>query len=107
MPRSTSKIQIEDQLPRRLVDALYIIADKYRGRGIRLFIFGSFATSQNRSNSDLDIGIEWKGERSEDLYRQIRSDIWDLPTVRKIDLVDLNRVSEKFAEETRKHRVYL
>lgn len=91
-----TKIQLSRQLPDRLVNELYRIADKYQKKGVRLFIFGSFANATNRTTSDLDIGVLWQGKRSSRIFRNLYNDIHDLPTIRKIDLVDMDQVDKAF-----------
>ena len=98
---------LEHELPERVMKALRKVAEKYKSKGIRLFIFGSFAKESNRSNSDLDIGIEWRKEHSHHIYRNIREDIWNLPTIRKIDLVDMSKASPDFRDESKNERIYL
>jgi predicted nucleotidyltransferase len=63
-----------------------------------LFIFGSFAYQNETETSDLDIGVMWKCKRIPCLFTELYSDIQSLPTVRKIDLVDMDMVDNEFKE---------
>lgn len=94
-------------LPSRLRQELQKLAYKYRDKGVHLFIFGSFARAENRSTSDLDIGVEWDGEHLERLFNQLYQEIRELPTIRKIDLVDFKKAGENFKEMASKDKIYL
>jgi uncharacterized protein len=80
-------------LPFRLRERLRRVAANYRRHGMEIFLFGSFARGDNRPNSDLDLGVEWTVKRSGALMVQLREEIDNLPTVRKIDLVDMAEAS--------------
>ena len=83
-------------LPRRLLQALQELAWEYRRDGLELFIFGSFARGDQRPTSDLDIGVEWRGERNPETFLHLYRDVQALPTIRQIDLVDLAQVDPAF-----------
>jgi len=83
-------------LPRRLLQALRELAWEYRRDGLELFIFGSFARGDQRPTSDLDIGVEWRGERNPETFLHLYRDVQALPTIRQIDLVDLAQVDPDF-----------
>jgi len=100
-------VTVRDKLPGRLTDALVTLGRKYHKLGVELFIFGSFAQGKNRTNSDLDIGIEWSDKRNDHLLNQLEKEIRDLPTIRKIDLVDFSRVDNQFRQVAGQHRLYL
>lgn len=89
------------QLPQGVQDALTALAKKWAPRGIVVSIFGSFARGTGRLDSDLDIAIEWAGDRDEYTWQEFLSDIEALPTVRPIDVVDLNTADAAFATSIR------
>jgi predicted nucleotidyltransferase len=95
------------RLPPRLGSRLKALAQKYRARGIDLFLFGSLARKDNRSNSDLDLGLEWRRPVSAKLFRELCREVDDLPTIRKVDLVDFSKVSHSWKEIAGRHRVPL
>ena len=72
-----------------------------------LFIFGSFARGDQRPTSDLDIGVEWRGERDPETFLQLYQDVQALPTIRQIDLVDLTQADPDFRRATASARIYL
>ncbi|HLR76311.1 MAG TPA: nucleotidyltransferase domain-containing protein [Balneolaceae bacterium] len=90
---------ITEALPARLVDKLYRLAEKYAQKGVKLFVFGSFANGTNRSTSDLDIGVLWQSERSAQTFRELYDEVQQLPTIRKIDLVDMDLAGQRFREK--------
>lgn len=94
-------------LPERLRQQLHELAGKYRKKGMHLFIFGSFARADQRTTSDLDLGIEWERKRSEKLFTQPYNEIQELPTIRKIDLVDFEKAEKKFKDTALKDKIYL
>ncbi|MDQ3461331.1 MAG: nucleotidyltransferase domain-containing protein [Deinococcota bacterium] len=83
-------------LPPRLLEALQGLARAYRQQGADLFVFGSFARGDARRTSDLDLGVEWRGEPSKRTFSRLYDDVQALPTIRKIDLVDFSQASPGF-----------
>lgn len=98
---------IEQRLPGRLMEALYNLARTYQEKGVRLFIFGSFARSQDRPASDLDLGVLWTKERSPRIFSELYRDVQELPTIRKIDLVDMELVDRAFKDKALQEAVML
>ena len=94
-------------LPERLRQQLHELAGKYRQKEMRLFVFGSFARGDQRTTSDLDIGIEWERKRSEKLFTKLYNEIQELPTIRKIDLVDFEKAEKNFKDTASKDKIYL
>lgn len=94
-------------LPPRLRSRLKALGQKYQAHGIELFVFGSLARKDQRPNSDLDLGIEWRRPVSPELFRELCKDVEDLPTVREVDLVDFSSVSNTWKEIAGRHRVFL
>lgn len=64
--------------------------------GYRVFLFGSWAEGNARAGSDIDIGILGDTPVPHRILIAIRQKMEDVPTLRKIDIVDLFRVSERF-----------
>ncbi|HEX6981847.1 MAG TPA: nucleotidyltransferase domain-containing protein [Balneolaceae bacterium] len=102
-----AKKYIEQRLPQRLMDELYGLAEKYRYEGVKLFVFGSFAKLDDRQTSDLDLGVAWIKERSPIVFSKLYRDVMDLPTIRKIDLIDVESVDESFRNHIMKDAVFL
>jgi predicted nucleotidyltransferase len=71
--------------------------------GYKVFLYGSRARGNARTTSDFDIGI--LGDKPLPLvaFYQIEDMLEELPTLYKIDLVDLNRTSPQFKEQALKY----
>lgn len=104
---TTEIITIRKKLPERLMDAISELALAYSEKGVQLFIFGSFATQTDEKTSDLDLGVLWETEPSKRLFIELYESVLQLPTIRKIDLVDMSIVDEKFRENALKNAVFL
>jgi predicted nucleotidyltransferase len=94
-------------LPQRARQALIDLACQYRTEGAELFVFGSFARSEAQPTSDLDLGVEWQGERRVDIFRRLYWDIQALPTIRPVDLVDFTLVDQAFTQNVGANKIYL
>lgn len=98
---------IKQRLPDRLVKELITLAKKYQEKGVRLFIFGSFAKSSDHKTSDLDLGVIWINKRIPKTFTELYRDVQELPTIRKIDLVDMNQVDDAFKREALNQALFL
>ncbi len=78
-------------------NALRDVAAEFASRGIRLFLFGSFASGEQRPGSDLDLGFTASERTSPQSVESLREAIDALPTIRRIDLVDFRRTDPAFA----------
>jgi predicted nucleotidyltransferase len=72
----------------------------------RVFLFGSRAAGTARPSSDIDIGIEGPSPVPFDVLSAIADDLEEAPTLFSIDVVDFQRVPDKF-RGVAKERVYL
>ena len=94
-------------LPPRLLRNLQKLAQTYESEGLDLFIFGSFARGDQRSASDLDLGVEWHKERNARTFLRLYGEVQALPTIRKIELVDFSQTSSTFRQIASLNKVYL
>ncbi len=94
-------------LPARLLRDLRALAQKYRSQGVDLFVFGSFARGDQRPTSDLDLGVEWHGKHSPGTFLRLYWEVQELPTIRKIDLVDFEQTGLDFRRAAMAERIYL
>ena len=69
----------------------------------QIILFGSWAKGDALPNSDLDIGILSEKPLPFDVITRIRNEIEAIPTLRKIDVVDLNTVDASFREAALAH----
>lgn len=79
-----------------VIENVVKIINKYLSGDYKIFLFGSWARGNALETSDLDIGILGKEKASWDAMVKIFGEIDELPTLRKIDVVDLKAVSESF-----------
>ena len=68
----------------------------------KVYLFGSRCRETQKSRSDFDIGIQGEKPIKLTLFYQIEDELDNLPTLYKIDWVDLNRTSESFREHALK-----
>lgn len=68
----------------------------YLPESYKVYWFGSWISGKARPTSDVDIGILGDLVVPNELMMKIRSVIEAITTLRKIDVVDLNSVSEEF-----------
>jgi predicted nucleotidyltransferase len=66
------------------------------GMRYKVFLFGSRATGCETERSDHDVGIEAEGNIPFGVLSEIRLEVDELPTLRKVDVVDFARVSAAF-----------
>lgn len=72
-------------------------------KGHKIILFGSRAHDGAKSLADFDIGIIGKNQLDLKAYFILKDAIENLPTLFQIDLVDFNRVEEKFRNEALKN----
>jgi predicted nucleotidyltransferase len=84
---------------------IIIKAVEYHYPHAKIYLFGSWATGQNRPNSDIDLALDI-GEPI-DLHEldRIKRTIDNLDIPRKIDVVDIHGVSEDFKRMILKERI--
>ena len=85
------------ELPKEVEELIGLIAEllsRRLGRPFRLILFGSFARGDASPFSDLDLAVDAGGEVEGELWSRILFEVEELPTLRKVDLVDLWRAPE-------------
>ncbi len=68
-----------------------------------ILLFGSWATLQSLPTSDIDVGILGPGPLDDLVMARIREQIDRLPTLRKIEVVDLWSVEDRFREKAERN----
>jgi predicted nucleotidyltransferase len=69
----------------------------------RILLFGSWAKGNALETSDIDIGIMGKEKVPRDIMVKILEKAEEIPTLRSIDIVDLNAVGENFRKSALRH----
>jgi predicted nucleotidyltransferase len=67
-------------------------------RGYRVFLFGSRATGTAHERSDFDLGVFGAEPFPLKPFYEIENALENLPTLYRIDWLDLNRVSDEFRD---------
>ncbi|HLD20664.1 MAG TPA: nucleotidyltransferase domain-containing protein [Patescibacteria group bacterium] len=88
--------------PEQTIQAVRDIVASQLPPNYTVVLFGSWAKGNARPTSDIDIGIVGDQPVSHEIMVQIRKQIDSLPTLRKIDVVDLQTVSARFKEHALK-----
>ncbi len=86
----------EDQILDWIRQGLHCYAQELTG--YKIILFGSRARRNHRDRSDFDIGVVGKNPLSFRTYYRIGDFLESLPTLYRIDWVDLNRATDKLRE---------
>lgn len=73
----------------------------------RILLFGSWATLTSVPTSDVDVGILGEDPVAPLIMARIREDIETLPTLRKVDVVDLRTVDGRLRDRVLQQAVML
>jgi len=65
----------------------------------KVFLYGSWAKGNALPTSDLDIAIDNKKKVAWDTFLDIKGKVEDIPTLRHIDITDLNMADRAFKKE--------
>ncbi len=79
-----------------LLGSIKKIIQKYLGNDVQIVLFGSRASGNSVDSSDYDIGLRAKEPIESLAMARITSEIEELPTLRKVDIVDLSKVTKRF-----------
>ena len=90
-----------DQVKAIIRDAIIPFKAKLGPR--RVLFFGSRVAGTARERSDFDVAIDGSGRVDPRLFAQICDSLEDLPTLYRVDLVDLSTVSDKVRAEMLSH----
>jgi len=96
MTEETIKEEIV-RVARRWVDATHF----------RVLLFGSRAKGQGLAGSDFDVGLDAEGPLSLQSLARMEEALDDLPTLWKVDVVDIKKIDEEFAKTIRRDGVIL
>ena len=81
-----------------IINEVRTIIRAHLGDGVQVVLFGSQATGRALPQSDIDIGIQSTDALpiAHETMGRIRDTVESIPTLRGIDVVDLNTVGEPF-----------
>jgi len=70
-------------------------------RGHRVLLFGSRARGESHRRSDFDLGVDGDDSLGLSTFFEVQADLEQIPTLYRIDWVDLNRAPGKLREQAR------
>ena len=73
-----------------------MISDHVNEEGLQIYLFGSWAQGRALAVSDLDIALDAGRPLDAAILLEIMDALDQLPTLRKVDLVDLQAVDQEF-----------
>lgn len=80
-------------------ETLGIVRRNLPGKEFKVFLFGSWAKGTAEPTSDIDIGVLGPKAVDELLLLRIKEEVKGIPTLRRIDVVDLFMTDERFRNE--------
>ena len=90
-----------------ILKEILAIIERHTPKDTPVILFGSWAKGTAKKTSDLDIGILPKETLPGEAMTQIIRQVDALPTLRKIDIVDLSSVEERFKNDALKNHKLL
>lgn len=82
-----------------VIEAVFRLVNAVLDGDCKLYLFGSFARGEERISSDLDIAIDTGEPLPMFRMTDIRSQLEDSNIPFRVDVVDLNQVSESLREQ--------
>jgi predicted nucleotidyltransferase len=92
---------------KEIQNAVVSIIRKNLGAHAKIYLFGSWARGDAQPNSDIDIAIDMGDKINPDFFYRIKREIETIPTLRKIDIVDLNAAGKKFSDNILSYAITL
>jgi predicted nucleotidyltransferase len=94
-----------DLTPKQLDLLMAILRE--RVPNVRVYAYGSRATGKARPFSDLDLALDGEAPIPSDRMALLREDLTDSDLPMRVDVVDLQQISEPFKEVINAQRVAL
>jgi uncharacterized protein len=80
-------------------EAVSIIRRYLPGKEFEIVLFGSWARGNAQETSDIDIGLVGRQPVDDMMLSRIKEEISGIPTLRRIDVVDLSKTDDDFRQE--------
>lgn len=90
------KIGNREEVQPLIEEVVRVICDHVNEAQLRLYLFGSWAQGRALSVSDLDIAMDTGRPIDPSVIHKITDALDELPTLRRIDIVDLQVVDHDF-----------
>jgi len=94
----TIQITKEKEITPLIEEILAVLRRQLKKNHYRVFLFGSWASLNARTTSDIDIAILGTAPINDITFLNIREEIDNLPTLRGIDIVDLSKADKEFRD---------
>jgi len=89
----------------KVINRVAEVLKRHLSSPFRLILFGSFARGDGTPFSDVDLAVEVEGGVDPKVWNRILFELEELPTLRKIDLIDLKRAPESLKKVIEKEGV--
>lgn len=93
----------EKEIRPLLNEVIRVLRQHLPDPGSRILLFGSWATLDSTPTSDVDVGILGSKPVDELAMARIKEEIDRIPTLRKIEVVDLQTVDDGFRTKVEQH----
>jgi predicted nucleotidyltransferase len=80
-------------------EAVKIIRRYLPGEEFEIVLFGSWARGDAQETSDIDLGLVGPESVDDMMLLRIKDEIEAIPTLRRIDVVDLSKTDDSFRQE--------
>ncbi|HEV2426567.1 MAG TPA: nucleotidyltransferase domain-containing protein [Terriglobia bacterium] len=80
-------------------DAVKIIRRHLPAREFEIVLFGSWVRGNAHATSDIDLGLAGPNPVDDLILSRIKREIESIPTLRRIDIVDLSKADDRFRRE--------
>jgi len=98
---------VKDKEIQHILDMIVSEIRKYVPKEYSILLFGSWAQADASPNSDIDIAIHGPQRIDSIVMARIRQNIEELPTLRKIDVVDVHTSDEQFRKNILRETIVL
>ena len=100
--RKLKKANRQDVQP-LLEKVIRVVCDRIMEEGLQVYLFGSWAQGRALAESDLDIALDAGKPIESVVLLSIINDVDDIPTLRKVDVVDLQALDQAFRRQVLQH----
>ena len=98
MSRQHVAIASRKEIQHLAEEVVRIVRNHFAEQPLQIYMFGSWAEGTALSTSDLDIAIDLGHPAKLAQFRRIIEEVDGLPTLRKVDLLDVQLVARAFRE---------
>ncbi|MBS3872601.1 MAG: nucleotidyltransferase domain-containing protein [Firmicutes bacterium] len=82
-----------------------VVLSFLQGTSAKVYLFGSFAKSEERHSSDIDLAVDHAGQVSPHMFATLRELLHESSIPYQVDVVDLYHVAESFRTKVRQEGI--